>query len=228
MVVDLGDIGQTVEEHLATSQIRSLPFFAPAAIATLVPADGLPQWNVGEAADEPADVDAVVGAIDAIGSRICIDTSRVYVVGFGSGAHLASRVACRHGDLLEGVAMVAGFDQPSDCAADQNTRTLIVVTSTDDVFPTEGGTGPGFDARVGDGSELRAGSVITIAPLADVVQSWTENAGCDPGVEGDVGGLAAVTYEGCSDGTTLTLVTASEVGHVWPQSAVSALQEFVV
>lgn len=226
LIVDLGDVGKSVDDHLAATQIRSLPTPTPMAIATLAPADGLPQWNLAEVSDEPDDVGAVAKAVTTVSEQVCIDAGRIYVTGVGAGGQLAGLAACRQPGMFSGVAMITGFYVPEECPEGLGVNALVIFTNIDDVFPGDGGTGTSFDAFVGDPGLLRAGALPSLPSLADFVGRWTDSAGCSPVEEVSDATLATARYSGCADDTTFTLITASEVGHVWPQSAASDLAAF--
>lgn len=75
-------------------------------------ADGTFIWR------RPADVEMVAALIDGMARHYCIARDRVFVVGHSLGASFANTVACLRGDLLRGVASVAGSIAAQDCRGD--------------------------------------------------------------------------------------------------------------
>jgi|SRR5688572_10049777 polyhydroxybutyrate depolymerase len=72
-------------------------------------------WDTAPAGPDVAYWDAMVADVDA---RWCIDPARRFATGYSSGSFMTHRLACLRGDLLRGVATIAGGQAEADCAGD--------------------------------------------------------------------------------------------------------------
>jgi len=95
--------------------------------------NNVPMWNVtGEDAilmrgagtasnicwaNNSADVDFFDAMVESIETSHCVDTSRIFGVGYSSGSWLLNRLECVRGDVLRAVGTVAGggTNQPNSC-----------------------------------------------------------------------------------------------------------------
>jgi polyhydroxybutyrate depolymerase len=50
-----------------------------------------------------------------VAANHCVDLARVFAIGHSSGGFFSHVLACRHGDLLRGIGVVAGAREESDC-----------------------------------------------------------------------------------------------------------------
>lgn len=66
------------------------------------------QWDLDSAADANADIAFFDALVADISSKACIDTARVFAVGFSNGAYFANQLACRRGGVLRAIAPHAG------------------------------------------------------------------------------------------------------------------------
>lgn len=70
-------------------------------------------WDAAPTGVDVAYFDAMRTAVEA---QWCVDPARRFVTGYSSGSFMAHRLACLRGDLLRGVATIAGGQGGSNCA----------------------------------------------------------------------------------------------------------------
>ena len=160
---------------------------------------GISGWDAdGSALDEPAFVAAV---LDDLGSRVCIDTSRVDATGFSAGGNIALVVACALPDRIAAVAPVSAAYQPGECAGAPPVPTMAFHGRDDEVVP--------FDGR-----DTRAAG--TLLPVRDALDAQARRNGCTggPATTEMSPRVRALTWSGCTAATTL--VELDDHGHAWP------------
>ena len=162
-------------------------------------------WNGGlccggSAENEVDDVGFTRAVIDDLGSRGCIDTSRVYATGMSNGGFLSHRLACEAADVIDAVAPVAGVLglEPSDCTPSRPISLMHLHGTADPIVPYDGGGLAGSPSV----DESTAG--------------WLERNGCagEPEVSYQNGAATCETVE-CDAGTSVTLCSAEGAGHCW-------------
>ncbi len=108
-------------------------------------------------------VAVVRGALERLATEACIDTTRIFAIGHGSGSAFARSLAC--GARLKGLALsgdIVTHDE-STCAIDPPIPILRLAGLKDRYLPAEGGT-----------NCLNQ----SVRSLADVEGSWREMNGC--------------------------------------------------
>lgn len=91
-------------------------------------------WDTAASGVDVAYFDAMRTEVEA---RWCVDPARRFATGYSSGAFMAHRLACLRGDLLRGVATIAGGQGGSSCAGpvaallihDENDSTVAIRAS---------------------------------------------------------------------------------------------------
>lgn len=155
-------------------------------------------WNPDFPVEPPWD-SAYLRAVllDAL-SEAPVDPSRVFVVGYSQGAHMAHRLACDSADLVSAVVGVAG--QLKDCAPARPVSALVVHGTLDEAISYSGPLGAldtsGLWGRV-DGC---TGSLEATAEPLDL----TQHEGAETTVQ---------SFGGCPEGIGVQLWTMGGVGH---------------
>lgn len=174
----------------------------------LVSPDGLGEprgWNafLNETSNVD-DVQFISDLIDELEQNYCIDTRRIYVTGFSSGAMLASRVGCRLGTRVAAVAPVAGVYAPTDHCV--GVAPMLAIHGTmDTVVPFAGG--------------MAVGAAYPGARAA--VDEWAGRiARCSAGVrQTPIGaGLTLEEHLGCGN-QPASLLIIEGLGHAPPNGA---------
>ena len=177
--------------------------------------DGELAWNAGACCglaktnniDDVGFVMAMLAELEAI---YPVDASRVFLVGFSNGGMLSYRLACEHGDVFAGVAVVAGALNYSPCQPPSPVSVLIVHGTTDATVPYGGGP---TNAR----TATRFGQ-FTSTSVEFATDFWTGTDKCesDP-VSTTEDPLALDSYLDCALGSRVEVATIAGGTHAWPR-----------
>jgi len=172
-------------------------------------------WNVGPCCVSGVDdVAFALAVVTQVQSIACIDSTRVYAVGFSMGGGMAYQVACHAADIFAGIAPSA-FDLAQENVGDcLPSRPLTVISfrgTADTLVPYGGGA-----------SSVVRGMPMTFLGAQATFQKWAQLDRCtgDPSAP-DANGCA--TYSGCDGGVQVTLCTKQgggteegNAGVAWP------------
>ncbi len=173
LVVDFHPLGGS-----GMSEEQSSPYKAqtdPEGVITAYP-NGLSgpsggAWNVGPCC--VANVDDVAFAralVTQVESKACIDTKRVYAVGFSMGGGMSHYVACHAADVFAAAAP-ASFDllkeNEAGCTPPRPIALLSFRSSDDPIVPYAGGA-----------SSLVSGMPVTFLGAVGTFQKWASIDGC--------------------------------------------------
>ena len=157
-------------------------------------------WNVPPKPDEPSEVQYVQDAIDAIGEAACLDSKRVYAMGYSGGARVSSEVACKIPNRIAAISAVAGIRFPGQCAG----KTPILSFH---------GTKDSYNQYEGDPTRPKRWG----PSVEDAVRSWVKlNGGSDVAEERMSKTLVRVSCKDCEAPVVLYRVEGG--GHSWPGS----------
>ena len=98
-------------------------------------------WQYWYEAGRPDDVDFLETLLDHLIETYNVDESRIYVVGYSSGAVMTLMLRCRLSDRLAGVTVIAGtlsFFIAENCTDAAPVPTMMILGSEDTTFPREG------------------------------------------------------------------------------------------
>jgi polyhydroxybutyrate depolymerase len=161
-------------------------------------------WNVGPCCvanvDDVAFAKALVAQVETVA---CIDTKRVYAVGFSMGGGMSHYVACHAADIFAAVAP-ASFDllqeNEAGCTPPRPIAEISFRSSNDTVVPYAGGA-----------SSLVSGMPVTFLGAVGTFQKWSQIDSCT--------GSATATdsnncqyYKSCGGGVQVGLCTMN-TGH---------------
>lgn len=160
-----------------------------------------------ELAGEGVDGDLLVGLVDDLEDRYCIDRNRVHLVGMSLGAWKAAATACTFDGRFASLALVTVEVFPGDC----DPISMVAFHGRADVTVPYG-EGATVDPT-GSPNEGVSGTL-------DNVAAWAANAACDPEpVVARIGDdIEHRRYEGCATGLGVELYTVDDGGHTWPGS----------
>ena len=156
-------------------------------------------WNVGPCCVKNTDDVAFAKAlVSEIEKTACIDTKRVYAVGFSMGGGMSHYLACHAADVFAAVAPAA-FDLLKENVDDcKPPRPISEITFRS--------TGDNVVAYAGGASMAVQGMPITFLGAKGTFQKWAEINQCTgPASAEDANGCA--TYAGCPTGIEVTLCT---------------------
>jgi len=156
-------------------------------------------WNVGPCCVKNTDDVAFAKAlVTEIEKTACIDTKRVYAVGFSMGGGMSHYIACHAADVFAAVAPAA-FDLLQENVGDcKPPRPIAEITFRS--------TGDNVVAYAGGASMAVQGMPITFLGAKGTFQKWAEINQCTGAASAeDSNGCA--TYAGCPAGIEVTLCT---------------------
>ncbi|WP_438044481.1 alpha/beta hydrolase family esterase [Sorangium sp. So ce128] len=169
-------------------------------------------WNVGPCCVKNTDDVAFVKAMVAeIQETACIDTKRIYAVGFSMGGGMSHYLACHAADTFAAVAPAA-FDLLQENIADcKPSRPITVISfrsTGDPIVPYAGGY-----------SAVVSGMPITFLGAKSTLEKWGQINKCTgaPSAEDSKG---CSTFSNCEGGVEVALCTKQGGGHDYGNAAV--------
>lgn len=216
LIVDFGDLGQSLDAQAAAAQLDAIAVALKAVVVTVAPARGFPQWNVLDAAGDPDDIGLTNAIIERESRRLCIDQTRMIVAGQGAGAHFAAAYACTNTDAIAGMILVAGAYHPPRCdIGDGPISVLAVLGAEDDVFPLNGGSGPGFERAKAEAGGLNDGSVYRLAPPQETLDRFARDLDCAGTATMPLGLVSVRIATSCDGDAEVWRVVLDGAGHEW-------------
>lgn len=160
--------------------------------------------------EKPRDFTMVDQLLGHLATELCIDTRRVYLTGLSNGALFTAHLACRFGDRIAAIAVVAFTFTPSDCAHRGEIPLVSFHGTFDRLVPYYGGRLP---------EEIGIGN-FDVPPVEDEVSLWGNWNGCsalplDSQIDTEVRKRA---YRDCTDKRDVVFYTVEGGGHNWPGS----------
>ncbi|HXU61006.1 MAG TPA: PHB depolymerase family esterase [Polyangia bacterium] len=161
-------------------------------------------WNVGPCCVANVDDVAFARALVAqVETKACIDTHRVYAVGFSMGGGMSHYVACHAADIFAAAAP-ASFDllkeNEAGCTPPRPIAVISFRSSNDPIVPYAGGA-----------SSVVSGMPITFLGAVGTFQKWAMIDGCT-GSPTAADSNDCQYYNTCSGGVKLGLCTMT-AGH---------------
>ena len=157
-------------------------------------------WNSGTCCD-PANTTNVDDTgffkqlLDEAGTRLCIDPSRVYMMGMSNGAYESFRLGCEMSDRLAAIGPVAGLLLFQGCQP-ANPMPVMMINGTSDPL-----------------SQYQY--------VAQGASFWKQHNGCtSSSTTYQNGDTTCVTSGGCNAGADVTVCTVQDGGHQWPGGGV--------
>lgn len=162
-------------------------------------------WNAGACCGQASsenvdDVGFVREMIDALETKLCVDSKRIFATGMSNGGFLSHRLACELSDRIAAVAPVAGVLGIETCRPTRAVPVMQFHGTLDTLVPYLGEPMKGFPS------------------VAKTMQSWADRDACGSLKTESYKKVDArcETYGACVDGTTVTLCTIEGGGHTWP------------
>jgi polyhydroxybutyrate depolymerase len=227
LFVDLGDIGETLDQHVAAVPLDSIAIDNAAMIVTLVGQDLPAQWNVERVAGEPDDAGFVLAVIDDLARRYCIDLQRVSVLGYGAGAHMAATIVCAAPERFAALVMLRGAYRPPECGAALGVSVAAILGSADEAYPLPGGTGPEFATLI-DAAALRDGALYEVPAPEQAAAAWSLTAKCEDKSQREIGESRVAVLAGCQGKGQVWIAVLSGESHAWSASAGEIVKGFFV
>lgn len=161
------------------------------------------KWELGGTG---ADGDFLIGLLDDIEARYCIDPAQVHIMGMSLGAWKAATTACSFPGRFASAVLVTVEVFPGSC---EPLPVLAFHGTADTTVPYGPGADPGV--TVTNANADLPGAITNI-------EAWAENGGCDEEPEtSEVGDDVVVRrFTGCDPGVDVELYTIKGGGHTWP------------
>jgi polyhydroxybutyrate depolymerase len=154
-------------------------------------------WNAGGGCCDPAAANNIDDSafirtlLDEAESKLCVDTSRVFVMGLSNGGYLAHRMACELTDRIAATGAVAGLLQLQTCAPTRPMPVFLVHGTSD--------------------------TLVSYDWVDETVDYWRITNHCTTMTTTYQHGAATcVTHGGCNGGGDVVLCTITGGGHQWP------------
>jgi len=171
-------------------------------------------WDVEGCCNTADDVAFARALVKDVESTVCVDTKRVYAVGFSMGGGMSNYLACKAADLFAAVGP-ASFDltmqNEGDCKPSRPITVIEWRGKNDTVVPYAGGH-----------SALVTGMALDFLGAVGTFQKWASLDMCT-GSAGAADSNNCQTYSQCGAGVQVTLCTDNNGGHeaanasiVWP------------
>jgi polyhydroxybutyrate depolymerase len=206
LVVNLHGYGANADEQLFYSGLGPLADREMFVLAT-IDGQGSPRhYNIRPVprGEDVSDITVVGRVVEAISTKLCIDSRRIFATGMSDGGALAAALACFDSERFAAVAPVAAlfYDQTCDPA---EPVPLIAFRGTDDeIVPYAGG-----EVACCGHPQVRA----TERDIAD----WAEHNGCSPKPTVTTSGeVRTSAYSSCTAGADVVLHAIVGGGHSWP------------
>lgn len=206
LVVDFHALGSSGsgEEGLSPYKAQTDPEGVITAYPTGESGPSGNAWNVGPCCvanvDDVAFARALVAQVETV---TCIDTKRVYAVGFSMGGGMSHYVACHAADIFAAVAP-ASFDLLTEnedgCTPPRPIAEISFRSSNDTVVPYAGGA-----------SSLVTGMPVTFLGAVGTFQKWAQIDGCT-GSPTAADSNDCQYYKSCQGGVEVGLCTMDS-GH---------------
>jgi polyhydroxybutyrate depolymerase len=153
-------------------------------------------WNSGTCC-EPAnttnidDTGFMRKLLDEAEAKLCVDTSRVYMMGMSNGGYESHRIGCEMADRFAAIGPVAGLLLFQGCAPTKPMPVMMVNGTSD--------------------------TLTQYQYVAQSVNFWKGKNGCTTMATTYQNGVATcVTHGGCTAGADVVLCTIQNGGHQWP------------
>ncbi|MEP7119985.1 MAG: PHB depolymerase family esterase [Byssovorax sp.] len=177
---------------------------------------GSPFWNAtdaccnlyGSTIDDSAYLTKLIKDIQV---AYHVDPKRVYLFGHSNGAFMSYRMACEHGDLIAGIASLAGamYTDVAKCPAANAVSLLEIHGTADSVIAYNGGS---IGANTYPGATTSVGDWVTIDKCSPTADTTAAPIDIETSLAGDETHITS--YAGCTGGTAVSLWTIQGGSHI--------------
>ena len=174
-------------------------------------------WNGGACCGEAArehvdDVGFIAAVVAEISHNLPMDSSRVFVAGFSSGAIMAYHTACKLAPMINAIAVVSGSLQDASCVPGKAVGLIAVHGTSDSEVPY-------YDASLTAPPAPVTGIASELPPS---VQFWVATDGCAGATANQQSpNVVRTSFSSCS-GANVMLYTIQGGWHEWPSSSSDA------
>lgn len=166
-------------------------------------------WNAGNCcgtahAQRVDDVGFLVHIIHLVQELRPIDLDRIYLAGFSNGGMMALKAVCDRPDIFAAAVSVAGSLQ-APCSGRRPVSAMIIHGLRDTTVPYNGEARSKF-----------LGMPVTPAPVSTA--RLVARSHCSARHLSAAKRYLRADYRGCSERTSVQLLTVPRLGHAWPEA----------
>ncbi len=167
-------------------------------------------WNSGGCCDSANadDKTFLVNLVGEIASRGCVDTSKVFAVGYSAGGYMALTLGCQASSTFKGVGTVGALIGVDPENASQCAKPFVRYLS----YHSTG------DPEVPYADTAKNGDFMTAPQLRSHLASM-QGCSANTVVSYQRGVITCTTHTGCPSGRNSTLCTENDNKHAWPGSS---------
>ena len=168
-------------------------------------------WNAGlccgAAGRENIDDVGFISAMMAqISSKLPVDKTRIYVVGFSDGGRMAHHLACVMAARIAAIGVVSGSMKDDHCAPAKSVPLIAIHGTGDPTVP--------YDELSATPARTSVSGVGALLPPS--VQFWLSVDGCAHGTSaGFAASVVRTTFTGCT-GSEVLFYSITDGVHTWP------------
>jgi polyhydroxybutyrate depolymerase len=164
-------------------------------------------WNAGNCCSDAHrsridDVGFLVHVIHLVQELRPIDLDRVYLAGFSNGGMMALKAVCDRPDVFAGAVSVAGSLQ-APCQGRRPVSAMIIHGQRDTTVPYEG-------------ERMSKFLGVPVTSVAESTARLTTRSHCTAKHTSVAKRYLRSDYRGCSENTSVQLLTVPRMGHRWP------------
>ena len=242
VVLDLHGYSAGAEVQAATSRLGGLADRERLLAVAPQGSGPVPAWGLTPTTDGD-DFAFLVGVLDELEARHCVDRARVFATGLSNGAMMTTVLACTLAGRIAAIGPVAGLTEVDPCDPSRPVPLLTVHGTEDGFLSFEGGIGDdALDLPAPDGSGrtirdlVAAGApgfddpgVLEGPSIPELAATWARRNGCSREVttRALAPDVEERTWNCPPDGDTV-LVVIEGGGHTWPGSELMAAVEEIV
>ncbi|MCU1589629.1 MAG: polyhydroxybutyrate depolymerase [Frankiales bacterium] len=176
-------------------------------VALAYPAGVQGSWNAGTCCGDSHaqgmdDVGFLVQVVRLVQKIRPIDLDRVYIAGFSNGGMMALKAVCNRPDVFAGAVSASGPLQ-APCLGRRPVNAMIIHGLRDTTVPYDGEAHSTF-----------LGVPVRSAPASAAMLA--ARSGCTARHTSSAKRYLRMDYRGCSERTSVQLITVPAMGHRWP------------
>jgi len=168
------------------------------------------EWQLNTGPDSGQDIAFVEAILDGLDERYCIDTSRIYGVGYSLGGMFVYELACHLNTRFAGIVSLAGTMpvSPNTCADDPPVGLLHVHGREDSIIPYASQ----WDWKAWD-------EVGMMQDIPSLIEYWSEHYSCEASeVTEPASDLSRTVHSDCDGDVRVEHIRRNDGDHEWPSS----------
>jgi polyhydroxybutyrate depolymerase len=178
---------------------------------------GPSDWNGGQccgtaARDSVDDIGFLAAVVGEVSKHLPVDSRRVYIVGFSSGAIMAYHAACKLAPMITAIGVISGSLMDDSCAPARPVAMIGIHGTSDDQVPY-------YDPALTPPPRPVTGAA---AQLPQSAQFWVATNGCVGGaIAHQSAHVTRTSFSACA-GAQVVFYTIEGGTHGWPATDLPA------